>query len=165
MHAALVVGDPHYRLFDRHDWTFHFQGMGSYVLMRISDTNNHRIFEVQAKHSRWFNTNAAGMHTLAFGLPNTPVVYQVCVLYFSLMHDRAGLHSGVRRCIFVLLRSLQLYNLCVRSAHACLQALHDSDCDFICTRITLDNFIINYSLEMAHLKCTRLLELPILIKC
>lgn len=82
--AAVALGDPHYKLFDRIDenYNFHFQGKHSYVVLRLENTTtNNPVFELHADHVPWpGDKNAATMQTIAFGLlDRRPLAYQVII--------------------------------------------------------------------------------------
>ena len=79
---ALIQSDPHYRLFGRKWDTFHFQGKGRYLVMGIKDIQQQNVFLIHAQHTLWPDKTHGEftcMRTIAFGLPNTPVAYQVYV--------------------------------------------------------------------------------------
>ena len=85
--AAVVCGDPHYKLFDgenNENYNFHFQGKHSYVVLRLENTTtNNPVFELHADHVPWpSNSNAATMQTIAFGLlDRRPMAYQVIISF------------------------------------------------------------------------------------
>ena len=81
VHSAHIYGDPHYEFFDRTRAQFH--GNEKYVVLKIMNkTSEEEVFSIHAKHIQMPRSSnerirATNLQTIAFGLRQEPIVYQV----------------------------------------------------------------------------------------